>query len=101
MSAGGLRYTLVVRHPETGAATALLAGEPVPAWASGLAQPDDLTPGAGDTDPDPDGPPPKGGRGSGVEAWTEYASTHDVEVTDDMTRDDIIAALDAADVPTE
>ena len=36
-----LRYTLIVRHPETGDAVALLAGSEVPKWASGLVQPDD------------------------------------------------------------
>lgn len=39
---GALRYTLVVRHPETNEATALLAGEQVPDWASELVQSDDL-----------------------------------------------------------
>lgn len=36
-----LRYTLIVRHPETGEAVALLAGSEVPKWASSLVQPDD------------------------------------------------------------
>lgn len=36
-----LRYTLIVRHPETGEAVALLAGSEVPKWASDLVQPDD------------------------------------------------------------
>ena len=39
-----LRYTLIVRHPETGEAVALLAGSEVPKWASGLVQPDDCEP---------------------------------------------------------
>lgn len=39
---GSLRYTLVVRHPETSAPTALLAGEPVPDWATSLVHADDL-----------------------------------------------------------
>ena len=37
-----LRYTVVVRDPETSAPVALLGGEPVPGWASGLVSPDDL-----------------------------------------------------------
>lgn len=44
--------------------------------------------------------PPRGGAGSGREAWADYASGK-VPVTDDMTRDDIIAALEEASVPTE
>lgn len=39
---GALRYTLIVRHPETAEPVALLAGQPVPEWASGLVHPDDL-----------------------------------------------------------
>lgn len=46
------------------------------------------------------GPPPKGGPGSGKEAWVAYAAGK-VEVTEEMTRDDIIAALTSAGVPTE
>lgn len=42
MSAGTLRYTVVVRHPETGEATAIVAGETVPGWATGLVHKDDL-----------------------------------------------------------
>lgn len=43
MSTGGrLKYTLVVRHPETAAPTALLAGESVPHWATDLVHKDDL-----------------------------------------------------------
>lgn len=37
-----MRYTVVVRHPETDTATAVLAGKPVPAWAKGLVHDDDL-----------------------------------------------------------
>lgn len=40
--------------------------------------------------------PPRGGAGSGVEAWRKFASSEGVAVNDDMTRDDIIAAVDAA-----
>lgn len=45
-------------------------------------------------------PPPKGGPGSGREAWAAYA-TGKVEVSAEMSRDDIVAALTAAGVPTE
>lgn len=48
----------------------------------------------------PDGIPPKGGAGSSTEAWAAYAAGK-VEVGPDATRDDIIAALEAAGVPTE
>ena len=43
MTVSALRYTLIVRNPETGAPVALLAGKPVPGWATDLVHPDDLT----------------------------------------------------------
>lgn len=42
MSAGKLKYTLVVRHPDTSAPTALLADQEVPDWATDLVHADDL-----------------------------------------------------------
>lgn len=47
------------------------------------------------------GAPPKSGKGSGDEAWRSYAASNGVEVDDDAKRDQIIAALDEAGVPTE
>ena len=38
--------------------------------------------------------PPTSGRGSGRDAWASYAALLGFEVDDDMSRDDIIAALD-------
>lgn len=38
--------------------------------------------------------PPKTGRGSGRAAWAAYAGSLGVDVTDDMTRVDIIAAVE-------
>jgi hypothetical protein len=40
-------------------------------------------------------PPPKAGPGSSRDAWVEYAERLDIEVDDDMTRDDIIAAVES------
>ncbi|MEV8349055.1 hypothetical protein ACFVTT_15640 [Streptomyces niveus] len=42
--------------------------------------------------------PPRSGRGSGVEAWRKFAEQHDVEVAPDASREDIIAACEAAEV---
>lgn len=39
---GGLKYTLMVTHPDTYASVALLAGKPVPEWAEGLVHVDDF-----------------------------------------------------------
>jgi hypothetical protein len=41
--------------------------------------------------------PPKAGAGSSRDAWVAYAESKGVTVTDDMTRDDIVAAVEAAD----
>lgn len=45
--------------------------------------------------------PPRGGAGSGRDAWADYASAHNVDVADDASRDDIINALDEVGIPTE
>ncbi len=60
------------------------------AKAAGLPEPDDVpTTGA----PEPEAPP-KSGPGSGKDAWVDYAESLGVEVSDDMTRDDIIEAVE-------
>jgi hypothetical protein len=38
--------------------------------------------------------PPRAGAGSGRDVWAAYAESQGVEVTDDMTRDEIIAAVE-------
>lgn len=53
MSAGRLRHTLVVRHPDTLEATALLADSEVPDWAKSLVPADNLVDGSDDTDKAP------------------------------------------------
>ncbi|EST22776.1 hypothetical protein [Streptomyces niveus] len=52
---------------------------------------------AGGGSPESD-PPPRSGRGSGVEAWRTFAEQHDVEVAADASREDIVAACEAAGV---
>lgn len=44
--------------------------------------------------------PSRGGAGSGVAAWVEYAKASGYELDADLTRDEIIAALEAEGVPT-
>jgi hypothetical protein len=60
------------------------------------------TPAANDGKPaeDSSGIPPKGGAGSGKDAWLVYAEGK-VEVPEGATRDEIVAALEAAGIPTE
>lgn len=43
-----------------------------------------------------DQPPPRAGAGSGRDVWAAYAESKGVEVTDDMTRDEIIEAVEEA-----
>lgn len=45
-------------------------------------------------------PPPRSGAGSGRDAWVAYATDREVPVTDDMTRDDIADAVEAAGTTT-
>jgi hypothetical protein len=57
-----------------------------------LPEPDDVpTTGAPEV---VDQAPPRGGPGSDRDAWAAYAEANGVEVTDDMTRDEIIAAVE-------
>lgn len=46
-------------------------------------------------------PPPRSGRGSGRDAWSDYATAQGVEVTEDMERNEIIAACQASGVPVD
>lgn len=95
---GVLRYTLVVRHPETSAPVALLEGQPVPDWASDLVHADDL-----------DGADPVAGGGQGApiapagnasrDEWAAYAASEGApegETADGgLTRDDLRAKYGA------
>ena len=54
-----------------------------------------------DADAAASGIPARAGAGSSKEAWTEYAGSLNVDVAEAKTRDDIIAAIEAAGHPTE
>ncbi|WP_345750106.1 hypothetical protein [Microbacterium rhizophilus] len=51
--------------------------------------------------------PPKGGKGSGKAEWRAYALAAtaaaglNIDIPEDATRDDIVEALESADIPTE
>lgn len=45
-------------------------------------------------EPDPNAAPPRAGAGSGKEAWVAFAAKHDVQLSDDATREDYIAELE-------
>ena len=46
-------------------------------------------------------PPPKSGKGSGVDEWRTYAELVGVEVAADAGRDDVVAAVESAGFATE
>ena len=109
---------------DDGARHAFVAGDEVPAWAEGRMV-DVLESGASTTpthewkpetstawtdiaetanaDASSEDPaakpekPPKAGAGSGLDAWLEYATAIGVDVADDATRSDVIAAVEAAE----
>lgn len=95
-----LTANVAVRHPDTGAVEVLLEGSDLPSWAADLVG-DHVLDGRVSGEGGGDDPPPKGGPGSGRDAWAAYAAEHKVDVPADATREDIVSALDAADVPTE
>jgi hypothetical protein len=42
--------------------------------------------------------PPRSGRGSGIDAWRQFAEQNGVDTDDEMSRDDVIAAVESAGV---
>lgn len=89
-----LNEATAVRGPK--GVVVLREGTEVPEWAEDLVG--DHLFDAEDDFPEPAGPtePPRAGRGSGVEAWTEYAEGLDIEVPEGASRDDVIALVDAS-----
>lgn len=93
---------------DSGEVTSVLPGDTIPSWAkvtnpyvtgddepTGMRLPNDAAVGGTDD------PPAKAGKGSGKEAWADYAEAHGVSVSDDASRDEIIAACESAGVPVE
>jgi hypothetical protein len=114
---GRLAANIAARNPETGVVETFLAGETVPAWAAErITNPDvwaregsdvgevdaDLDQAEDDTGTDTapgvaaDDEPPRTGKGSGKDHWAEYAQRIGVDVDQDASKADIIAAVDAA-----
>ncbi|UAJ78318.1 hypothetical protein IT072_02400 [Leifsonia sp. ZF2019] len=105
--------SIVHVHDEHGDVHVFGPGVTVPAWAKALitnpkAWSEGIEPVKKDHPvaepteaPDSDDVPAKSGPKATVDAWTAYAEKHKVSVGADATRKDIIAALEAAGVPTE
>lgn len=113
---------VVVRHPGSGVVVFLPEGSELPEWAesrvgdhvltaeaattrSNDTSEPELTPAQTNTFAATQAvnsvPPPKAGPGSSRARWVEYAAAYGIAVTDDETRDEIIAACEAAGVPTD
>jgi hypothetical protein len=60
---------------------------------------EEVGPGDADSPPGEGRPPARAGRGSSVEAWADYALDHNVEISDNQSRDEIIAACEKAGIP--
>jgi len=74
---------------------AFRAGDEVPDWAAErMVDVIDDRPAA--APPSDGGEPKRAGKGSGRDAWHAYAESIGLDVPDDASRDDIIAAVDAA-----
>lgn len=108
-----LNANTIVTHPKTGEPVVLLAGDEIPEWAlepqgekgdkpaivgdhliAGL-QPADAPSDPADPPADVDEVPPASGKGSGIEAWQQYAQHKGIAYPEDATRDEIIAAVEA------
>ncbi len=112
-----LAANVVMVHPETGAPCVFTAGTVPPSWAADrITNPDVWAPAehvevegggavepTGPAAPTPPEPaarvvveaPPRSGKGANRDAWAAYAETLGVAFTDDMGRDEIIAAVEA------
>ncbi len=94
---GRLAANVALRNPDSDVVEFFGPDSDVPSWAE-----EQITnPNAWADSDNGSEAPPKAGKGSGKDAWADYAAANDVDVPDDASRDDIIAALDAAGVSTE
>ena len=79
----------------------LEAGVEIPAWAEDLVGEHlrDDTPGATPAvEPAVLEEPPRSGKGSGRDAWADFAAANGIDVADDANREDIVSALAEAGI---
>lgn len=95
--------TFVHVHDDAGRTAVFGPADEVPEWAAALivnpkAWADEPAPVAEPTGPATGGTaePPKSGRGSSREAWAVYAQARGLEVPDDASREEIVAAVEHA-----
>lgn len=90
--------TVVLRDPVTFAPVVFGPGSDVPDWAAELMTNPEVWEGVPVTvaPSPPGGEPPRSGRGASVKAWRRHAESLGLEVPDGASREEIIAAVDAA-----
>ena len=93
-----LVVTVVLRNPETLAPVAFGPGDDVPCWAAELMTNPEVWEGEPVTvaPSPPVGEPPRSGRGASAKAWRAFAESRGVVVPEGASREEIIAAVDAA-----
>ena len=94
---GGKLTSTVYLTAEDGTITSYGPGDTVPADVAKQITNPDVWEGSSSAE----APPARSGAGSGKDKWVAYAEANGVTVDDDATRDDVIAAVEAAGVPTE
>lgn len=95
MSTRVMRYTVVRQNPETLEAVALLAGEPVPDWAKDMVQDDDLE--AADSSSTGGGYSSQSKSDLEAEADKRGLDVEGSGANGNVTKDDLVAALEADD----
>lgn len=85
-------------HDDNGTSHVFTPRDDVPQWAAErITNPKAWADDEATNDDGPgDGEPPRSGAGSGKAAWAEHAASLGLEVPEGATREDIIAAVDAA-----
>ena len=101
-----LTANVLLTHPDTGERHLLPKESTLPEWARDLVgehvlrgvRGEAVTPAADESRPKP---PRRSGPGSSAAAWRNYAAKNGVDVPSDADRDDVIAALEAAEIPVD
>jgi hypothetical protein len=90
--------TVVLRDPVTLAPVTLGPGDDVPGWAAALITNPEVWEGEAvvSSSPPVGGEPPRSGRGASAKAWRRYAESVGVVAPEGASREEIIAAVDAA-----
>lgn len=95
---------VVVRHPVSHDPVFLPEGTDLPDWADGLVG-DHVLSGVAVKSAGKGGssvkPPPQAGKGSGLDEWLRYATQVGVQVEDEASRADVIAAVEGAGLPVD